>query len=647
MTENSRILVTGGTGYVGGRLLSILESQGHNVRCIARRPDFLKSRVGDQTEVVSGDLLESETLLSALQDIDTAFYLVHSMGAKKDFEDEDRIAARNFAEMAKQAGVQRIIYLGGLGDEQQQLSKHLRSRQEVGSILRESGAQVIEFRASIVIGSGSLSFELIRILVQKLPIMLCPKWVSTPAQPIAIEDLLNFLLAAIDLPEGPSQVFEIGGPDQVSYGDIMQEYARQRGLKRWMISVPFLSPWLSSLWLGLVTAVYARVGRKLVDSLRNPTIVTDSKALEVFSIQPRGVREAIERAIVKEDQEIAATRWSDAISSSGHPKTWGGTRFGTRLVDSREMEVEALPEVAFAPIQRIGGQTGWYYGNWLWQLRGWLDLLVGGVGLRRGRPDPIDLREGDAVDCWRVESFEPNRRLRLLAEMKIPGRAWLEFEVEQTESGSRVRQTAVFDPVGLPGLIYWYTIYPLHEFVFGGMLKGIVRSAQNSINPPSPWQPSVIRQLVWLVGFIIICFVAAGLGASATATSVGDWYQTLNKPSWNPPAWLFGPVWSFLYLLMGISAWLVWRREGWQPSKGLFFLFGLQLLLNTTWSIIFFGLHSPGFAFLEILTLWLAIAATAIGFKSKSLAAALLLLPYLAWTSFATVLNFTIWRLNL
>ena len=646
MSAGSRILVTGGTGYVGGRLIPLLEQRGHRVRCVARRPEFLQQRVGPQTEVVAGDVLQPETLASALKEIETAFYLVHSMGAGKDFEDEDRIAARNFAEAARRSGVRRIVYLGGLGDEQQQLSKHLRSRQEVGAILRESGAQVIEFRASIVIGSGSLSFELIRTLVQKLPVMICPKWVSTPAQPIAIEDLLSYLLAAIDLPEGPSDIFEIGGPDQVSYGDIMQEYARQRGLKRWMISVPFLSPRLSSLWLGLVTPVYARIGRKLVESLRNPTVVTNSHAHEVFAIRPRGVRDAIARALVNEDHELTATRWSDAISASGRPHRWGGIRFGTRLVDSREVEVGVPVEAAFAPIQRIGGQTGWYYGNWLWRLRGWLDLLVGGVGLRRGRRDAVDLRVGDPVDCWRVESLEPNRRLRLLAEMKLPGRAWLEFEVEPTDTGSRIRQTAVFDPVGLTGLAYWYAIYPLHEFVFGGMLNGIATTARESAEPATEWRPSALKQVAWLIGFLAVCFASAGLGAAATSTSVGGWYQTLTKPSWNPPDWLFGPVWTALYFMMAVAAWLVWRGHGWSAARTALNWFVLQLALNVLWSFLFFGLQRPGLAFAEILVLWLSIAATCLAFQAKSRTAALLLVPYLAWTSFAVILNLTLWRLN-
>jgi len=646
MSSDSRVLVTGGTGYVGGRLIPLLEQRGHRVRCLARRPEFLQSRVGPATEVVAGDVLQPETLVTALRDIETAFYLVHSMGAGKDFEDEDRLAARNFAEAAKQNGVRRIVYLGGLGDEQQSLSKHLRSRQEVGAVLRESGAQLIEFRASIVIGSGSLSFELIRTLVQKLPVMICPKWVSTPAQPIAIEDLLSYLLAAIELPEGSSDIFEIGGPDQVSYGDIMQEYARQRGLKRWMISVPFLSPRLSSLWLGLVTPVYARIGRKLVESLRNPTLVTNTHARDAFSIQPRGVSEAIARALVNEDRELAATRWSDALSSSGHPKRWGGVRFGTRLVDSREVEVTAPVGAAFAPIQRIGGSTGWYYGNWMWRLRGWLDLLVGGIGLRRGRHDAFELRVGDPVDWWRVESLEPNRRLRLFAEMKLPGRAWLEFEVEPTASGSRIRQTAIFDPVGLTGLAYWYTIYPLHEFIFGGMLKGIATTARESAESAAVWRPSALKQAAWLIGFIALCFAVAGLGAAATATSVGGWYQTLAKPTWNPPNWLFGPVWSLLYLMMAVAAWLVWRSHDWRAARPALTWFSIQLVLNSFWSIVFFGLQQPGWAFAEIILLWSAIAITTWTFRSFSITAAALMLPYLAWSTFATVLNFTLWRLN-
>jgi uncharacterized protein YbjT (DUF2867 family) len=412
-----------------------------------------------------------------MQGVHTAYYLIHSLGTKQDFEQDDRQAAANFASAARAAGVRRIIYLGGLGNPEHALSPHLRSRQETGHVLRSCGIPVIELRASIIIGSGSLSFEMIRALTERLPVMICPRWVSTPAQPIAIEDVLDYLLAALNLPEGDSRVFEIGGPDQVSYGDIMREYARQRGLGRLMISVPLLTPYLSSLWLGLVTPVYARVGRKLVESLRNPTVISDPSARDMFPLRPRPLREAIQRAMANEDREMAATRWSDALSSGGPMRSWGGVRFGTRIVDSRTAEVEVPPEAAFAPIQRIGGATGWYYGNILWKLRGWLDLLVGGVGLRRGRRDPLELQVGDAVDFWRVEAIELGRRLRLAAEMKLPGRAWLEFEVTPTTNGSTVRQTAIFDPVGLGGLAYWYALYPVHRLVFAGMLRGIVRAA--------------------------------------------------------------------------------------------------------------------------------------------------------------------------
>jgi uncharacterized protein YbjT (DUF2867 family) len=433
--------------------------------------------VASTTEVVEGDVLAPDSLATAMQGVHTAYYLIHSLGTRQDFEQDDRQAAANFALAARAAGVGRIIYLGGLGNPEHALSPHLRSRQETGQVLRSSGIQVIELRASIIIGSGSLSFEMIRALTERLPVMICPRWVSTPAQPIAIEDVLDYLLAAMELPEGESRVFEIGGPDQVSYGDIMREYARQRGLRRLMISVPLLTPYLSSLWLGLVTPVYARVGRKLVESLRNPTVISDPSARDMFPLRPRPLREAIQRAMANEDREMAATRWSDAFSSAGPMKNWGGVRFGARIVDSRTAEVEVSPDVAFTPIQRIGGATGWYYGNFLWTLRGWLDLLVGGVGLRRGRRDPVDLLVGDAVDFWRVETIEPSRRLRLAAEMKLPGRAWLEFEVSPTANGTTVRQTAIFDPVGLSGLAYWYALYPLHRLVFAGMLRGIVRAA--------------------------------------------------------------------------------------------------------------------------------------------------------------------------
>ena len=481
------VLVTGATGYVGSRLMVALERDGHRVRCMARRPEALRGRVGKGTEVVQGDCLESAGLGHALAGVHTAYYFVHSMGATKGFAELDRRAARRFGEAALAAGVRRIIYLGGLGEPGDDLSLHLKSRQETGEILRQSGVPVVEFRASIVIGSGSLSFEMVRALVERLPVLICPKWVSVAAQPIAIEDLIAYLVSALDLPEDRAGIFPIGGPDVVSYGDIMREYARQRGLRRWLISVPVLTPRLSSLWLGLVTPLYARVGRKLIDSLKNPTIVHGDSARRTFPVHPRSLCEAIARAASLEDVEQAATRWSDALSAGGlQPAGWGGARLGTRIVDSRAVTVEAPPAAAFAPVRRIGGAQGWYFGNALWRLRGFLDLLVGGIGMRRGRRDPEMPHPGDVLDFWRIEAYEPDRLLRLAAEMKIPGRAWLQFEVTaQIGGGSEIRQTAIFDPAGLAGLLYWYVLYPLHAIIFRGMLDGIAaRAASGDAKTP-------------------------------------------------------------------------------------------------------------------------------------------------------------------
>ncbi len=478
------VALTGASGYVGGRLLKALERQGYALRCLARRPEFMAARVGPATEIVEGDCLDATTLGPLLRGAEYAFYLVHSMGSEQDFESQDRRAALNFATAAKRAGVRRIVYLGGLGDAGDSLSSHLKSRQETGEVLRSTGVPVVEFRASIILGSGSLSFEMIRALVERLPVMICPNWVRTKSQPIHIHDVIEYLAAALELRESDSRVFEIGGHDQVSYAEIMQEYARQRGLRRLMIPVPLLTPRLSSLWLGLTTPVYARVGRKLVESIRNATVVRSGDARRVFEIEPVGMSESIRLAIRNEDQRFAATRWSDAVSAGGSPRSWGGVRFGTRLVDVRSATVKAGVEDAFAPIRRIGGTNGWYYANFLWRIRGWIDLLVGGVGLRRGRRDPERPVAGDTLDFWRVESYEPNRRLRLAAEMKLPGRAWLEFEVRPTENGAVIHQSAEFDPLGLAGLAYWYGIYPVHSRVFAGMLAGITQRVRTAARKP-------------------------------------------------------------------------------------------------------------------------------------------------------------------
>jgi uncharacterized protein YbjT (DUF2867 family) len=472
-----RILLTGATGYVGGRLLKVLEARGHEVRCLARQPANLAARVGPRTRVVSGDLLDAPSLVAALDGIEAAYYLVHSLGDASGFEERETAGARNFAAAARAAAIARIIYLGGLGDEGPDLSPHLRSRHEVGRILRASGVPTIELRASIVIGSGSLSFEMIRALSEHLPVMIMPRWVSVLAQPIAIQDLIEYLVQALEVPIDAGAIIEIGGADRLSYADLMREYMRQRHLKRLMIPVPVLTPWLSSLWLGLVTPLYARVGRKLLESMKHPTVVRGDLAKRLFRVEPRGAADAIRAALENEDREFAETRWSDSLSASGAPSASGGAHPGRRLVDRRARHVDASPEACFAVLERLGGQEGWPAFNWLWRVRGILDLLAGGVGMRRGRPEKRALTVGDALDFWRMEAYERPRRLRLFAEMKLPGRAWLEFVVEPDGAGSRITQTATFDPRGILGLAYWYGVYPLHALVFSEMIDAIAKRA--------------------------------------------------------------------------------------------------------------------------------------------------------------------------
>lgn len=480
------VLLTGASGYVGGRLLRRLEADGRRLRCLARRPRHLRDRVGAGTEVVRGDVLEPDSLFKAMAGVGTAFYLVHSMGADSGFEEMDRRGAENFARAARAANVRRIIYLGGLGREEDRLSRHLSSRNEVGRILRESGVPTLEFRASIVLGRGSLSFEMIRALVDRLPVMVTPSWVRVKAQPIAIDDLLDYLALAMtaDLPQ--SRILEIGGADQVSYGDLMREYARQRGLRRLMVPVPVLTPWLSSLWLGLVTPLYARIGRKLILSINNPTVVRDRSALELFPVRPLGMSGAIARALQDGGDALGETVWFDALLSGGMVPERAGTPTGGRITDVRVRRTASSPTAAFAPIRVIGGDRGWYAFDFLWRLRGLLDLLCGGVGLRRGRRSPDQLRVGDALDFWRVQAYEPDHLLRLTAEMKLPGRAWLEFRVRPAGNESQIRQTAVFHPRGLAGRLYWYALYPIHKAVFAGMLEQIARRAEDPATGSSP-----------------------------------------------------------------------------------------------------------------------------------------------------------------
>ena len=425
-----------------------------------------------------GDVLDASSLRSAFAGVDVAYYLVHSMAAGAGFRETDLRAARTFGRAALDERVSRIIYLGGLGAGSS-LSSHLESRQEVGKVLRASGVPTLEFRASIILGSASLSFEIVRTLVDRLPVMVTPRWTRTLSQPIAVEDVVSYLVTALEVDFPESRVFEIGGADRVSYLDLMREYARIRGLRRLIVPVPCLTPRLSSLWLGLVTPVYARIGRHLIEGVRNETVVTGDAALATFDICPMTARTAMERALRNEDREFAQTRWSHAYPARTSDSNWGGVRFGQRIVDSRTVTVPLPAEQVFPSVEAIGGDTGWYFANWLWRLRGFLDLLVGGVGMRRGRRNPQRLLPGDTVDFWRVELIEPGRRLRLRAEMLLPGRAWLELEVQPDGSTCTLRQTAEFDPSGWMGHLYWYSLYPLHGLIFGNMLRNLARAAES------------------------------------------------------------------------------------------------------------------------------------------------------------------------
>ena len=490
MQRTDLILLTGGTGYIGGRLIRPLEATGRPLRLMARDPERLRPadapasfvpRMAETTGLVRGDLFDPSSLVEALTGVDTAYYLMHSLGtASEDFYERELLAARNFAEATGAAGVRRIIYLGGLGRSEDRLSSHLASRQDVGRLLCESGAETIEFRASVILGSGSISFEMIRGLVDRVPVMVTPRWVTNPTQPIAVEDVLSYLVAALDVQVGERcTIYEIGGADRVSYAGMMQTYAHSQGLRRPMIKLPWLTPRLSSGWLALVTPLYYRVGRHLLEGLRNETVVTSDAAARDFPhIRPMGIEAAIARSLANEDREYAETRWSDARSTSPPPRHGPAERVGRRYADQRTVDVPCPPSQAFEAILCIGGRKGWYAWTWLWGLRGLLDQISGGVGSRRGRRDPTCVIPGDTLDFWRVEELEPDRLLRLAAEMRAPGRGWLQFELVPLADGqTRIVQTATWDPVGLSGHLYWFSMWPLHEFIFRDMIKGIARDS--------------------------------------------------------------------------------------------------------------------------------------------------------------------------
>jgi uncharacterized protein YbjT (DUF2867 family) len=468
------MLLTGATGYVGGELLRRLERAGRHPRCLTRRPEVLVDHVGEGTEVIEGDVLDRSSLRRALHGVHTACYLVHSMGHGSEFEELDHQAATNFGEAASDAGVSQIVYLGGLGGERG-LSPHLASRHEVGELLRRRRVPTVELRASIVIGSGSASFETVRAVVERLPVIIAPPWSETLAQPIAIEDVISALLAALSLASPIDAIYEIGGADRLTYADLMREYARQRGLHRGVLRAPLVTPRIARSLLPVLVPDHGRMAAAMVDSLRNETVVRTRASIGSPS-QSRAASVAIAQTLAQEDREFAERRWSDALGEE-QPQRFGGLHYGRRLVATRVVRLDRRGEDAFGPIERIGGETGWYAADWFWSLRGLVDRLRGGVGRRRGRRDPRRLRAGDPIDFWRVERIESDRLLRLAAEMKMPGRLWLQFEISRTEQRTLLRQTTIFDPAGYVGRTYWYLLYPVHRWVFARMLRGISRAA--------------------------------------------------------------------------------------------------------------------------------------------------------------------------
>ena len=486
MSTRPRVLVTGATGYVGGLLVPRLLQAGYPVRVLARDPQRLQGRSWvEHVDVSKGDVLSPDSLDGALDGVDVAFYLVHSLMRGADFGQRDLTAARNFGHAAKAAGVRRIIYLGGLGDPTAQLSTHLRSRQQTGKALAEAGVPVTEFRAAIIVGAGSVSFEMIRYLTERVPIMICPRWTSTRVQPIAVRDVLDYLVAAIATPQSAGQVIEIGGADVLTYGDMMLGYARARGLHRVLVPVPVLTPWLSSYWVHWVTPIPAEIARPLIEGLRNEVVAHSSLATALFpTIHPLDYRAAVEAALTQLRTGEIETIWSDALATSRGdvPPVEMSEEMSERdgmLVERRQRSVAASADEVYSVFAGLGGRTGWLYANVLWRLRGALDRLIGGVGLRRGRRSPSDVRVGDAVDFWRVERVEQGKLLRMRAEMKVPGDAWLQFEATPAPNGpTHLRQTAYFVPKGLLGLLYWYSLYPIHRRIFSGLIQEVAHRAE-------------------------------------------------------------------------------------------------------------------------------------------------------------------------
>ncbi|SDH63445.1 Uncharacterized conserved protein YbjT, contains NAD(P)-binding and DUF2867 domains [Lentzea fradiae] len=475
-----RCLVTGATGYLGGRLVPRLLAEGHEVRCLVRSPEKLRDVPwAGQVEIVRGDVLGD--LDEAMRDVEVVHYLVHSLHSK-DFADADRKAAENTAGAAERAGVRRIVYLGGLHPENVELSPHLASRKEVGEVFLRSKVDAVVLQAAVIIGSGSASFEMLRYLTERLPVMVTPRWVHNRIQPIAVRDVLRYLVDATTL-ENTNRTFDVGGPDVLTYLEMMLRYARVAGLpRRRVLPVPLLTPGLSSHWVNLVTPVPRSIAKPLIESLVHEVVCRENDVREVLPGENAGYDKAVELALAKVRNADVETRWSGA-SLPGAPSEplptdpdWSG---GSVYTDERERRTTASPERLWEVVEGIGGERGWYSFPLAWAVRGWMDRLVGGVGLRRGRRDPHRLHVGEALDFWRVEELERGRLLRLRAEMKVPGKAWLELRVASDGGrGSTYRQRAVFVPKGLTGHLYWWVVWPFHGVVFGGMVRNIANEAE-------------------------------------------------------------------------------------------------------------------------------------------------------------------------
>ncbi len=479
------VLVIGATGYVGGRLAPQLLEAGYRVRAMGRSKSKLACRPWSQhplLELAQGDALDLESLKNASRGCRAAFYLVHSMISAEDrFVEADRKAARNMVSAAAEAELERILYLSGLGNaDDPSLSKHLKSRQEVGEILHSGPTPATVLRAAMILGSGSASFEILRYLADRLPVMVTPQWVQTPVQPIAISNVLQYLQGCLESDQTAGETFDIGGPEILTYENLIQTYAEVAGLsKRRIIPVPFLSPHLSSLWIHLLTPIPATIARPLAEGLLNKVVCTDNRIRSIIPLKLLDCRETIRIALEKTEQQCVETCWSDAGALL--PPEWthcGDAEYagGSILECGYRVRLKAEPEEVWNPIVKIGGKNGWYFGNSLWGIRGWLDRFIGGSGLRRGRRHPTQLYVGDALDFWRVLEVDPPRHLMLLAEMKLPGEAILEFKIKPVGDGqTELEQLSRFVPRGLSGLAYWYSLFPFHEWIFGGMLRTIAR----------------------------------------------------------------------------------------------------------------------------------------------------------------------------